>query len=246
MLFKNPFKKAKTDSSFTEQEEKFIASFHNTENSAETPKQNNSDKNAPVTFDDVYRLSKEAERFIKMFEVVHKDAEPRLLFAAGITGYVCHETVKEKGEKFIELGTKDGRKFYFGDAVNSYLLENNYSVLSFLNGYYKNKFPEREVPDIHAFAKRGVDNAGNENYLIWGKFPPDEVYKLVRKSWFGIYQKTTAEVCKSADEWSVLFGIVLQGVLLHIDGNPDELYGKALECAMHLSKMDDGSISVYN
>ncbi len=230
MFFKDLFSKPDSNSS-KRQEEKITFS-----NKAD--QQGGLEKVVLTTSKDLSRLYNGALSLAKMFESLHEDPDMRLLIVAGTTGYVCHETVKAKGEKFDVRETKDGRHFYFGDAINRYFFENSNSVFTYLGGYYQHKFHGKDVPDINAAIMQGVTDIGNENYLIWGKYRPDDVFKFALTGWLGLYRQKAEDICKSADEWPELFGIVLQEILLHMDGDPDELYRKALECAMYLSRMD--------
>ena len=195
-----------------------------------------------LTQADVQRLAEEASHIISMFESVKKDPEERLLLAAGMAGFACHMTAKKKGEPFAEIGMEDGTKFYYGDAVNAYLLENRYSVLNFLTGWFQHKAPGKALPDFHAWVKQGVQNISDKDFLIWGKHHPSDVYHEVYECWYSIYDNMTAKYCHTADERSVLFAIVLQNILMHHEGDTEEYFARTMECMLYVSKMDISSI----
>ena len=65
---------------------------------------------------------------------------------------------------------------------------------------------------------------------------------MIFDCWHGIYQNMTSHYCKTADEWPVLYAIVLQNILNHMDGKPEQLFDMSVECALYLSKMDFTSI----
>lgn len=200
-------------------------------------------KETLLTDFDIQRLAGDAGRIVAMFEEVKKNPEERLMLAAGMAGYACHQAVKENKEPLIFTETKDGKKFFFGDAVNFYLLENPYSVLNLLSGYYKNK-TDKEVSssDIKKFVSQGINNIADKDFLLAKRFHPSDIYQMVFDCWHGIYDNMTSRYCKTADEWSVLYAIVLQNILNHMDGKPEQLFNKAVECALYLSKMDYTSI----
>ncbi len=199
-------------------------------------------KKMSLTGDDIGRLSQNAGSVAAMFKEVKKDPDERIMLAAGIAGFACHQAVKYNKENFVVTGMDDGSKFFFGDAVNFYLIENPYSVMNFLFGYYKSKNISEQLPDIHRMAEKGVKNISDSSFKLSNRFDPSDVYKMVQECWEGIYKNMTVRFCRTADEWPVLYAIVLQKVLMDIDKTADVLFNMAAECAMYLSKMDDSSI----
>ena len=200
-------------------------------------------KQVTVTQADVQRLAENAGRIVAMFENVKQDPAERLMLAAGMAGFACHQAVKANHEPFVELGTKDGMKFYYGDAVNFYLLENPFCVWNFLVGCYQHMTGKQDVKEeisqkVHALVKQGVENIANKDFMFQNRFHPTDVYLTVQDCWGGIYQNMTGVYCKSADEWSVLFAIVLQNVLMHMEGDPEQLLDAAMEYVLYVSKMD--------
>lgn len=204
-------------------------------------------KQVTVTQADVQRLAENAGRIVAMFENVKQDPAERLMLAAGMAGFACHQAVKANHEPFVELGTKDGMKFYYGDAVNFYLLENPFCVWNFLVGCYQHMTGKQDGKEeisqkVHALVKQGVENIANKDFMFQNRFHPTDVYLMVQDCWGGIYQNMTGVYCKSADEWSVLFAIVLQNILLHMEGDPEQLLDAAMECVLYVSKMDADSL----
>ena len=76
-----------------------------------------------ITMEDVERLAKDAGKVIAMFEHVCPDKLERLKMASAVAGYACHQAVEANGEKFVNVETEDGLEFYFGSALNYYLLD---------------------------------------------------------------------------------------------------------------------------
>lgn len=217
--------------------------FNKKEKEEQQAKQNASiDLNAGVTSQDVDRLAKEAGHIIAMFEQVCPDKMERLKLVSALAGHACHQAVKANGGKLVNVETEDGLVYYFGDAVNYYLLESPYSVLGFIKGYYVNKAANPKELDIDTPIKSAVSNVGDSTYKIWGQYVPGEVFGQAKDCWEGIYRNMTARYCVSPSEWPVLYGIVLQNIMFRSDLEAEDTFFKALECMLHISKMDDKSV----
>ena len=192
----------------------------------------------------IKRLSGHAGNIIDMLKAVFKtprgsDIRMVLIFASGLAGCACHEAViKEKG-CFAIVSTKNGKRFYFGDDVNKYLLESRLSVVGSCQAV--TDVTQEEVMEIvSSFA----ENVGNSDLAICG-FQIGMLYKQIKQCWDGIFNNMTNAYCKSPSEWPVLYGIVTQEVLRQAMsvGAPSKEAGKmAIECAVAISKMDKDSI----
>ncbi len=200
---------------------------------------------------DLNRLSQNAGAIISMFKSVFDtpqglDIYKALAFASGLAGHACHMAVKANNEEFIVVGGEpaSSKKFYLGEALNRYMYENEYSVLSFCNGFFEHCAKGEECPAIEDFVKKGVTVLYDDTYRIWGKLDPKDVYNEITGCWNGIYENMTAVYCESPEEWPVLFAIVLQNIMvLAMEVAPAKtLYEMALECAIYVSKMDNDSI----
>ena len=162
-----------------------------------------------------------------------------LLYAAGLAGMACHEAVKASNGSFHVATVKDGRKFYFGDDVNRYLLEGRTSVFSFCNAV-----TNVTADTVRALAVSVVQRVGGEDITIWN-MPADIVYQRIKTCWDGIHENMTVRFCKAPSEWPVLYGIVMQNILLESIkvGAPAEEAGRmAMECALVISRMDTDSL----
>lgn len=199
-------------------------------------------KKVEVTSEDVQRLVKSAGNIVQMFERVCTDKMERLKLVSALVGYATHQAVVANGDEFVQVGTPDGAIFYFGDAVNYYLLEGPYNLLCFLKGYYENEAKEFVDFDINTTIRNAAISVGNSSYLIWGKYSPESVYMSTKECWDGIYEHLTSKICKNSSEWPVLYGIVLQNIMFHLGMDPEEGFLKALECALYISKMDTKSL----
>ncbi len=197
---------------------------------------------------DINRLSNKATAIINMFKSVFNtskgfDIQKALIYASGLAGYACHQTVKANNETFVVIGTSDNRKFYMGDALNKYLLEDKYSVLAFCNGFFDNFSKGESRPDAIEIVKAEITAIGDDNYKIWNIYQPKDVYCEIKNCWDGIYNNMTAVYCQSPQEWPILFAIVLQNIMVIALGAIPApiLYNMVLECAIYISKMDSDS-----
>jgi hypothetical protein len=138
----------------------------------------------------------------------------------------------------------DGRKFYMGDSVNKYLLDGKYSVLSWCDGFFETAGKFFTKPDPMEVVKKEVNAVKNKEYRIWDSESPVVTYKEVQACWEGIYDNMTAKYCSKPDEWPVLYGIVLQNIMLEVSRimTISDVYEKALECAIYISWMDEDSL----
>ena len=96
-------------------------------------------KDKEISEKDLEQISSQAGGMIRMFEEKITDPNRRLALVSALAGYACHRAVmKEPDMTLIMVETKDDRTFYYGDDLNFFLLENKYSVYSFVKGYYDN------------------------------------------------------------------------------------------------------------
>ncbi len=190
----------------------------------------------------VKRISANAGNVVNMFKAYFNtpkglDATKALIFTSALAGFSCHKAVEANHEKFMRVTTNEGKNYYFGDDLNRYLLESSLSVIGFIT--VVTGITREEVLSIVAgFA----DNVGKE-YKVCG-FEPKQLYDQVSDCWEGIFENMTSRYTRSPSEWPILFGIVVQNILITAlnAGAPKEEAGKiAIECAVAVSKMDRDS-----
>lgn len=162
-----------------------------------------------------------------------------LLYASGLAGYACRQAVKALGGHVAVITTKDDKTYYYGEAVNKYLMEDHLSVLSFVNAVSNLK--EEQVAGI---AVEMTNSLGSDRFNIWG-MTPESVYPKIKECWDGIYNNMTANYCKDPSEWPMLFGITTQMIILkaiEAGAGAKEAGLMAMQCAYVISKMDDDSL----
>ena len=151
----------------------------------------------------------------------------------------CRQAVKALGGHVAVITTKDDKTYYYGEAVNKYLMEDHLSVLSFVNAVSNLK--EEQVAGI---AVEMTNSLGSDRFNIWG-MTPESVYPKIKECWDGIYNNMTANYCKDPSEWPMLFGITTQMIILkaiEAGAGAEEAGLMAMQCAYVISKMDDDSL----
>ncbi|MCM1047646.1 MAG: hypothetical protein NC433_04390 [Clostridiales bacterium] len=173
------------------------------------------------------------------------NAKVVLLWTSGIAGYACQASAWEKARlegtspELFTVGTKNGKTFYMGEGINRPLLSSQYSIWNLAAGIYRQLEPSKALPDIMELVKKSVDRLGDENYKIWDEVDTEEMVEEYGMLWKAIKNKVTA-YCKNPDEWSLLFGLVLQKALeMMIKVAPPEwnCLEKAMENALYISKI---------
>lgn len=161
------------------------------------------------------------------------------LYAAGLAGIACHEAVKELGEPMAEVSCANGKKYYMGDSVNKYLLEDKYSVAAFATAI--TQMPQSAVL---AIVMKQASAVGSDNFTVAGNMDPEDLYKNIKACWDGIKAKMTLQYCKKPQEWPVLYGIVLQNIMKESlpYASKEAVFGTAVDVACALSKMDQESL----
>lgn len=203
-----------------------------------------------VTKRDIERLrihAKEMEKILINRATSRQGVQIReaLMYASGLAGYACHNTVKQiSPNAFVVVEMKNGKKFYYGDAPNHFLLENKYSILSWCVSAYQYSYQDRSLPDVNQIIATVAEHIGDETFQIWGEWDASRAYSEIRNCYQQIYETMTAKYCKNVKEEPVLFGIVLQDIMVRLMpvANGDEIFTFALQNACYISKMDEESI----
>jgi|GEM_PF-817148 hypothetical protein len=169
-----------------------------------------------------------------------------LLWASGLSGIACQASVWEKSKltgttaQFVVVETINGRKFYMGDALNKPLLESQYSIWSLAAGIYRKLLPYKPLPNLEELVVNCTNMIGNEEYRIWGEVNPYTMVPEYITVWKSLERKIKHS-CSNPDDWSLMFGLVLQKALemsykvVPEDKNCLEM---AMENALFTAKLD--------
>lgn len=176
------------------------------------------------------------------------DANSLLFYTAGLTGYVCQAAVWEKyvveqknpvNQVFHIVSTEIGKDFYFGDAINQYALDSQYSVWRLVAGMYQHLYQGAPAPDIIPIVDRIAAVIGKEDYKLCGEVSIDDIIEQYHAIW-NYLNSRVCRYCANADEWPILFGLVIQKVMeLAKDVvAPTDCINIVMESVIYLSKVD--------
>lgn len=176
------------------------------------------------------------------------DANSLLFYTAGLTGYVCQAAVWEKyvvrqkipvNQVFHVVSTEIGKDFYFGDAINQYVLESQYSVWRLVAGMYQHLYQGAPAPDIIPIVDKIASVIGKEDYKLCGAVSADDIIEQYHMIWNSLKPRI-CRYCAEADEWPILFGLVMQKVMeLAKDVvAPEDCINIVMESVIYLSKVD--------
>lgn len=192
----------------------------------------------------VDRLCGNAGNVVAMFQHVFDtpagfDSRRAVIFTSSLAGFACHQAVKANKESYQLVTTADGRKFYFGDSVNKYLLESTYSTVGSITAVTDVPFEE-----IREIVRKCASVIGEDEGYTLGGYNPQLLYRETKECWNGIFDNMIARYCMTPSEWPLLFGIVAQNIVsIALEGGaPKEATGKlSAEVMIYMSKLDDDS-----
>jgi hypothetical protein len=175
-----------------------------------------------------------------------------LLTALGsLAGFCCIDSTLKQvaavGKTSREIGlvdveTKDGRRYYFGDPVNELLLEGKHSLWALVAGMV-NHLGSQDYPDRADIAGHVAGSIGTEAFGI-PRWPNqneagDLPINYVRAIWptiLPLVERYTTNMY----ERPVLFGFAIQNMIVMAkDVIPPAIAGKLImECAVPMAKLD--------
>lgn len=168
--------------------------------------------------------------------------------AASLAGYGCQAAVWQKyvidakmpvKSVFVVITTEDDESYYLGDAINAYMIEGKFSIWEIVSGMYKHLYPNEELPDVKDYVTKVESALGDKNAKVFGVNTPIEPFNSI----WDTLKPVICRYCKTPDEWVVLFGVLLQKVLLSCKGvvPPKESMDMIMESALYMSKRDISS-----
>jgi len=177
-------------------------------------------------------------------------AESLLALLGALAGYACQFSVREQNLKSgakspvsgLTIATgADGRKYYFGDALNRPLAEDRYSVWSLTAGTVEQL--GKPLPDLVDIFKHATATVGSAEFgiprLPEGHRAGDLPINYLRAIWPKILP-VAQRFCDEPAHLPMVFGLAIQNaILMAKDVIDPTLAGTiALECAVPMSKVD--------
>ncbi len=188
-------------------------------------------------------------KLMKNDKGIHLDSYLGVL--GSLAGFSCQMVIREEqikiGRKteesvFIIATPTDGKRYFFGDALNGPLVENQHSVWSLTAGAAQ-RLGLREVPDVGEIFRHTAATVGTEAFgiprLPEGHSLTDPPINYVIHLW-PFFLPMIKEYCDYPCEWPILFGIAIQETIVSTKGvlDPKLAMKLVMECAIPMSKVD--------
>lgn len=179
-----------------------------------------------------------------------------LLCAVGsLAGYSVQASVREllvrqggqpEEKVFVIANGRDGKKYFFGDALNKPLAEDLYSVWNLAAVVATNLGCQHPVK-VEEIYRHVAATVGGPEFGIpripEGHQPADKPSNWIKHAWPKALA-TVQDYCKSPSEWPVAFGIAIQEVMTQARGAIDSCLALliVMECAIPMSKVDAATL----
>lgn len=163
---------------------------------------------------------------LKSDKTLQTNIETVLTTLGAITGFSCQmagrealiETGKAKEKDlFIEVKTKNGKKFYFGDFINKPLVEAKPVSVWIMVGGAAQKLGAKSLPDINAIFKHSAQTVGSDSFgvpLLPEEHKPYALpVELLNKYWNPI-RNILALHTDNPLEWPFILGLATQKAML--------------------------------
>ena len=176
--------------------------------------------------------------------------ESFLTVIGSLAGFSCQMSVREAlknaeatGEKIVwaTASGADGKKYYFGDALNKPLAESNYSIWNLVAGAVEKL--GAKLPDVSEIFKHVAGTVGSDTFGIPripnSHSPGDLPMNYLKVIWPCIFP-VAAQFCDNPSEWPILFGIAIQEAMFMAKDviDPGLAATIVMECAIPMSKVD--------
>jgi hypothetical protein len=178
---------------------------------------------------------------------VHSES---LLCALGaLAGYACQASLRAKAlisgqapdALLVVVDTKDGQQFYFGDALNQKVAEDDLSIWS-LAASAASHAGAKSLTDLKEIFERTAATVGSEQFgipkPIEGHAAGDLPINFLRVIWPGVLP-VVKKLCANPDLWPIAFGLAIQeAIMLTSKALPPEIgLTVVMEAAVPMSKV---------
>lgn len=177
--------------------------------------------------------------------------ESLLSLLGSVAGYTCQASLREaaihrekmpEDKVFMVLGGKDGRKYFFGNFLNTALLEQPHSLLAYTFSA-AHQLGWTEKPNIEEIIKAVADKVGSDEFGIPNIPDAHKAHDLpinyVLNAWPVLFP-TIRMFCKVPNEWPVLMGMATHNAILMSKGILDPTIAAriVMESAIPMSKVN--------
>lgn len=177
-------------------------------------------------------------------------AESILCALGALAGYACQADLraqaKQKGlpEKavLVVIETKNGGRYYFGEALNSVLAASPCSLRTLVTRA-ATEAGATELPDIKGIFAYVSESVGHDHFgtpRLPASHKPDHKPIHYLKQFWPVLFPVTQDLCHDASEWPVAFALAAQQGLLAVKDilDPAIAFTILMECAIPMSKVE--------
>lgn len=197
------------------------------------------------------------EIYIRLVESIKNNkgvhVESLLCALGALAGYSCQVGIRAQAENeqidadtlFNVITDTSGKKYFFGDLLNRYLVNEKYSVWRLAAGAAQKAGAEKVsyIDDINDMFQHTVSSIGTDHFGIPripdGHVPGDIPLNYLIKLWPCVFP-AAKELCPDPTHWPLMFGFAIQKVIVSgkdiID--PSLALQIVMESSIPMSKVD--------
>ena len=181
--------------------------------------------------------------------------ESLLSILGSLAGFSCQMSIRAElqgtpeaatAKPFVVLGGANGKKYFFGDALNRPLAESQYSIWG-LTGGAAQHLGCKDLPDLNEVFKHVAGTVGTEGFGIpripENHRPSDLPINYVKAVWPKLLP-IASRFCDKPSEWPILFGLAIQEAMYQSKGviDPKLAMSIVMESAIPMSKIDPAEV----
>jgi hypothetical protein len=174
-----------------------------------------------------------------------------LLCALGaLAGYACQANLRAQAlakgmpetAPFQTVGTKDGKKYFFGDPLNDALAGPQYSVWGLVGGAAQH-IGAKELPDLNEIFQHSSSVPGSDQFGIprvpENHKPGDTPIDYLKTIWPAFFP-TVKLFCPTPADWPILYSFAIQEAIYAGKNviDPNLALRIVMESAIPMSKVD--------
>lgn len=147
-------------------------------------------------------------------------AESLMCAVGALAGYSCQATVRalnrsqglDEAAHLVVVSMDDGERFFFGDALNKYVAEDELSVWSLAAGGAQ-ACGCAKIPDIEPIFKHAAESIGTKDFgvprLPEGNPVQDLPGNYLKRLW-PQFSPMVERFCPNPEHWPILWGLAIQ------------------------------------
>lgn len=205
------------------------------------------------SMNDIDRITVGGQEMFNFLMIPHKDdTEPRLpiqiflCVSSMLAGYAAQVAVRvESPETILEIGMKNGQKFYLGDGILQKIFVEKYSPWSFVGGGMKQigKIKAFKAFDIQECVGHSAQVMGSNDFYTIRVPKNHQPDVLTPKDFVGLWKicsEHLGAIIPNKQEWASCYGFVLQQAIIHARGiiDPNVVLTIIAESMLIASKLD--------